>query len=115
METGYVLWSEPQPTYPIDIYHGFLDQGRRAENLDTAFQWNLAARAASRQSNCKGPPGLPCAVTPQGTWPPCIPSYPSTIITILSTSVCPVVNSHKVENGGVGVFIQERSSCGGGP
>ena len=35
------------------------------------FQWNPAARAASKRSNCKGPPGLPCAVTPQGTWPPC--------------------------------------------
>src|ERR1017187_8574433 len=66
---------------------------RRAKGLDTAFQWSLAARAASKRSNCKGPPGLPCAVTPQGTWPPYILSYPSTTITILRTSVCPIVNS----------------------
>src|ERR1035441_165820 len=66
---------------------------RRAKGLDTAFQWSLAARAASKRSNCKGPPGLPCAVTPQGTWPPCFPSYPSPTITILRTSVCPIVNS----------------------
>jgi len=59
-------------------------------------QWNLATRAASKRSNCKGPPGLPCAVTPQGTWPPCVPSNPSTIITVLRESVCPVVYSHKV-------------------
>ena len=49
-----------------------------AEDLDAAFQGNLAARAASKRSNCKGPPGLPCAVSPQGTWPPWVPSSPST-------------------------------------
>jgi hypothetical protein len=65
------------------------------EDLGTAFQWNLAARAASKRSNCKGPPGLPCAVTPQGTWPPCVPSKQSTIISILRRSVCPVVYSYK--------------------
>ena len=66
------------------------------EGLGAEFQWNLAARAASKRSNCKGPPGLPCAVTPQGTWPPYIPSNPSTIMTILRTSVCPVVNNHRL-------------------
>ncbi len=35
------------------------------------LEWSWAARAASKRSNCKGPPGLPCAVTPPGTWPPC--------------------------------------------
>jgi hypothetical protein len=43
-------------------------------NSPLEWCWRPAARAASRRSNCKGPPGLPCAVTPQGTWPPCIPS-----------------------------------------
>ena len=51
-----------------------------------------AARAASRQSNCKGPPGLPCAVTPRGTWPLSIPSNQNLIIRIYNTSVCSVVN-----------------------
>ena len=35
-------------------------------------------------SNCKGPPGLPCAVTPQGRWPPRFPSMQSSMLTILS-------------------------------
>jgi hypothetical protein len=57
------LFSERETTSPRD--------GDRAEDLDATVQGNLAARAASKRSNCKGPPGLPCAVTPQGTWPPC--------------------------------------------
>jgi hypothetical protein len=63
--------------------------------LARRIQWNLAARAASRRSNCKGPPGLPCAVTPQGTWPPYVPSNQGTIIAILKTKVCPVQDSHR--------------------
>src|ERR1700682_2208348 len=59
-----------QPTCPRDIRRHLLDQVDRAQGLGAAFQWNLAARAASKRSNCKGPPGLPRAVTPQGTWPP---------------------------------------------
>src|SRR6202790_3460475 len=74
MGPGYVLWRKPQPTCPSDIRRRLLEQGGRAESLGGAFQWNVAARAASKRSNCKGPPGLPCAVTPQGTWPPCFPS-----------------------------------------
>jgi hypothetical protein len=31
---------------------------------------HLAAGAASNRSNCKGPIGIPCAVTPKGTRPP---------------------------------------------
>ena len=42
----------------------------------------------------KGPSGLPGAVTPQGTWPPCIPSNQILIIRALSTRVCAVVNSY---------------------
>ena len=72
-----------------------LDQGGRAEGRGAALQWNLAARAASKRSNCKGPPGLPCAVTPKWTWPPRAPSTQNTIITVLRTSVCPVRNSYK--------------------
>jgi hypothetical protein len=48
--------------------------GVRRNGVEAELGWNLAARAASRRSNCKGPPGLPCAVTPQGTWPPAVPS-----------------------------------------
>jgi len=68
--------------------------GQRASefsNRGEAFQRRLAARAASRRSNCKGPPGLPCAVTPQGTWPPRLPSNPHESITMLTAGVCPVV------------------------
>jgi hypothetical protein len=54
------------------------DAANLAEDLDAAFQGNLAARAVSKRSNCKGPPGLPCAVSPQGTWLPWVPSSPST-------------------------------------
>jgi hypothetical protein len=62
------------------------------------FQWNLAARVASKRPNCKGPPGLPCAVTPLGTWPPCVPSNPITIMRIFGTNICPVGNSHPAES-----------------
>jgi hypothetical protein len=58
-------------------------------------------RAASKRPNCKGPPGLPCAVTPQGTWPPCAPS--KGIVAIRRTSLCPVVDSCKG-------IIQHRSA-----
>jgi hypothetical protein len=96
LRSRYCSCGKLQPTCPSDIRRRLLEQGGRAESLGGAFQWNLAARAASKRSNCKGPPGLPCAVTPQGTWPPYIPSNPSTMITILRTSVCPVVNNHRV-------------------
>src|ERR1035441_4046865 len=96
MPPCYVLWKKPQRTYPSDIHRRLLaEQGDHMDSIvTTAFQWSLAARAASKRPNCKGPPGLPCAVTPQGTWPPCVPSNPSRIITILRASVCPVVNSY---------------------
>src|ERR1700730_13635967 len=80
----------------------------RVEGFGSESQWILAARAASKRSNCKGPPGLPCAVTPQGTWPPFGPSNPCTIMTILRTSVCPVVNSHKV---GAKTNVRPPGSC----
>src|ERR1019366_7874343 len=38
------------------------------------------------------PPGLPCAVTPQWTWPP-YSIKSNTIMTVVRTRVCPVVNS----------------------
>src|ERR1039457_2719193 len=95
MAPCYVLWRKPQRTCPSDIHRRLGEQGGRVEGLDTAFQWSLAARAASKRPNCKGPPGLPCAVTPQGTWPPCVPSNPSRIITILRAIVCPVVNNRR--------------------
>jgi hypothetical protein len=82
------LFSERETTSPRD--------GDRAEDLDATVHRNLAARAASKRSNCKGPPGLPCAVTPQGTWPPWVPSKPSTILKIPSTDVCPVVDNYGV-------------------
>src|ERR1700720_571537 len=91
MQTRFVLWIEPQPTCPIDINPRSQDDCMEA--LDTEFQWRLAARAASKRSNCKGPPGLPCAITPQGTWPPCAPSNHSTTIAILRTIFCPVADS----------------------
>ena len=86
-----------------------------AEDLDpAAFQGNLAARAASKRSNCKGPPGLPCAVTPQGTWPPWVPSNPSTIMTILRTGVCPVVDNCGVRQKRTfgRHVLAEQSRCG---
>jgi hypothetical protein len=52
-------------------------------------------KGSFQEFNCKGPPGLPCAVTPQGTWPPCVPSNSSTIIAVLRTNVCPVQDSHR--------------------
>ena len=52
------------------------------------FNGALTARAASKRSNCKGPPGLPCAVAPQRTWPPYVPSNPTKIMTMVSTIVC---------------------------
>ena len=59
--------------------------------LSSGFQGNAAARAASRRSNFKGTPGLPCAVTPRRAWPPrCIES--NTIMTIFKMNVCLVVN-----------------------
>ena len=91
----YVLWRKPQPTCPSDNHRRLLDQSSRAVDRGASFQWNLAARAASKRPNCKGPPGLSCAVTPQGTCPPCVQSKPSTIMTILGRSVCPVVNSYE--------------------
>jgi len=75
----------------FDLKSTRLNEGRGA-----TFQWNSAARAASKRPNCKGPPGLPCAVTPLGTLPPCVPSNPITIMTIFGMNVCPVGNSHKV-------------------
>jgi hypothetical protein len=93
MQTGFVLWIEPQLKSPIYINRRSRDD--RTEGLDAEFQWGLAARAASKRSNCKGPLGLPCAVTPQGTWPPCIPCYSSEIITILRPKFCPIVDNHK--------------------
>jgi hypothetical protein len=36
----------------------------RNQLLRLKSQWKLAARAASKRSNCKGPLGPPCAVTP---------------------------------------------------
>jgi hypothetical protein len=53
-----------------DIHRPPLDQSGPTEGPGAAFQGNLAARAASKRSNCKGPLGPPCAVTPHGTWPP---------------------------------------------
>jgi len=57
------------------------------------FRWSMATRAASKRSNCKGPLGLPCAVTPQGTWPPRVPFNPNVIMTLRHKSVCLIVYS----------------------
>src|ERR1700719_3638681 len=81
MGPGYVLWRKPELTCPSDIRRRLLEQDGRAVGLGGAFQWNLAARAASKRSNCKATPGLPSAVTPQENLPPYIPLNPSTIIT----------------------------------
>ena len=43
-------------------------------------------------ANCKGPPGLPRAVTLYGTWPPWVPSNPSSIATIQWTRACLVLS-----------------------
>jgi hypothetical protein len=67
-------------------------------NPPPGWRPSSAARAASRRSNCKGPPGLPCAVTPQGMRPPCIRSNQSVIIGIFDTSVCAVVNSYRYKS-----------------
>ena len=59
--------------------------------LSSSIQGNAVARAAPRRSNCKGTPGLPCAVTPRRAWPPrSIES--NTIMTTLKMNVCLVVN-----------------------
>ena len=69
------LWDKPQPTCPQAAFTAAstIGRGDREKGLGAAFQQKLAARAASKRSNCKGPLGLPCAVTPQGTWPLCVP------------------------------------------
>jgi hypothetical protein len=67
-------------------------------NSPCGWRRRSAARAASRQSNGKSPPGLPCAGTPQGTSPPCIPSNQSLIIRTFRTSVCAVVNTYRYKS-----------------
>src|ERR1700674_6006813 len=90
---------------------GFDLKSRRLhEGRGAIFQRNLAARVASTLPNGKGPPGLRCAVTPLGTWPPCVPSNPITIMTIFGTNVCPVGNSHKVGKRGANSRLVVRTS-----
>jgi hypothetical protein len=54
---------------------------------------NLAARATSKRSNCKGPLGLPCAVTPQRDMTVRVPSNHKNILRNGRPNVCPVVDN----------------------
>jgi hypothetical protein len=66
-----------------------------------ACQMNMAAGAASNRSNCKGPIGIPCAVTPQGTRPPCR-TYPIHAVSSELVRIAPPFCLHRC------VFDEER-------
>jgi hypothetical protein len=121
MRRRYVPRRKPRPACAGDIHRRLLDQSRAAEGLGAAFQWNLTARAASKRSNCKGSPGLPCAVTPRMDVAVKGPSDHRNILRNAQANVCPPVNNPRARSrtntpgaGTVGRLKDERWNDGTG-